>query len=118
MVRSCSVLPGQVIPPSSFSGRLAEQHLENDDFFHVVDGDGEAGFTIGGKAAGSVGEGKNPSDPTLTSSGIIGGERFTLKKGQGIHIPAGVWHQWSASPDLVIVVFKIPAAEGRVAYTP
>ncbi|MBI2098123.1 MAG: cupin domain-containing protein [Candidatus Wildermuthbacteria bacterium] len=102
--------------PAAVTGRSAEFHLANDDFFHVLEGEVE--FVIGGKANGQVREGSNPADPTLISSAIAGGETHLLKEGDAIHIPAGVWHQWGTTGPVRMMVFKIPAAEGKVAHQP
>ena len=102
--------------PEAVTGRSAEQHLKNDDFFYVLKGEVE--FLIGGNAAGQVREGSNPIDPTLVSPAIVGGEKHILEQGDAIHIPAGVWHQWGTKGPVRMVVFKIPAAEGMVEPQP
>jgi len=117
MVRAHSVIEGVNIHRGGpDTERLAEQYLRNDDFFYVRSG--EVTFTIGGRAAGPVSAGSDLADPTITSPGIIGGEIRTLKRGEGVHIPAGVWHQWGTQDVLYMMVFKIPAAEGEVEPQP
>ena len=117
MARIPRVLSGQSIESAEgVAGRPAEQHLKNDDFFHVLEGEVE--FGVGGKAADQVSEGSNPADPTLVSPAIVGGEVHVLKNGDAIHIPAGVWHRWGTTGPMKMVVFKIPAAEGKVEPQP
>ena len=113
MTRNYQILNGDNIDrPEADMGRKAERHLKNDDFFSVISG--KPMFTIGGSPVGPVTRNESSSDPTEISSGIENGETHTVEEGAGIHIPAGVWHQWRTEGTVQMRVWKIPAAGGQI----
>lgn len=86
---------------------LAEVHDASDDVFYVLEGSAE--LTLGGQL-------ENPKETALgewRSDKIIGGQTFTIKKGDLIIIPRGTPHQRINTKGktfslLLIKIFVVP----------
>ena len=113
MPRPYRILKFQNAPVSVVKERAAEYHEREDDVFEVLEG--EMHFILGGEPVGPV---TTKDNLTWTCSRLMGGEEFVLKKGEGTHIPAGNWHQWTVPDSATYAVAKVPAAEGRVEFKP
>lgn len=81
----------------------AEVHAHYDDVFFVTDG--KATLITGGTLMNP----KTGTDGETTGSGIHGGERQTIAKGDVVHIPAGTPHQLVIAPGTVYssIVIKV-----------
>ena len=79
----------------------SEIHEHEADIFVIQDGDGA--IVTGGKMVG----GKVQKPGELRGSSIEGGEKTSLKKGDIIHIPAGVPHQILVSAGKPITYFVV-----------
>ena len=66
---------------------LAESHDESDDVYYVLEG--SAQLTLGGQLENP----KEQSPGEWRSEKIIGGETFTIKKGDLVIVPRGTPHQ-------------------------
>lgn len=66
---------------------LAESHDESDDVYYVIEGSAE--LTLGGQLENP----KEQSPGEWRSEKIIGGNTFTIKKGDLIIVPRGTPHQ-------------------------
>lgn len=87
----------------------AEVHDASDDVFYVLEGSAE--LTLGGQL-------ENPKEATpgeWKSDRIIGGQNFTIKKGDLIVVPRGTPHQRINSKGknfslILIKIFAVPVA--------
>ena len=111
MPRPYSALKFQTVEVSKILERPVEYHKHEDDVFEVLEG--EMHFTLGGEPEGLV---TTKDNLTWVCPQLAGGEKFVLKKGEGTHIPAGNWHQWTVPDSATYAVAKVPAAEGRIEY--
>lgn len=113
MPRPYSVLRLKTTEVGVVLDRPAEWHADEDDVFVVIEG--EMHFTLGGEPAGPA---TTKDNLTWVCPELNGGKSFILKKGEGTHIPAGTWHQWTAPTPATYAVAKVPAAEGRIEFIP
>lgn len=81
---------------------IAEMHLEEDDIYIALSGEGT--ILLGGKLCDST----SPSPGQYRGSLLDGAERFTLAAGDVVIIPAGTPHMLDVrESNLIYVVVKI-----------
>jgi mannose-6-phosphate isomerase-like protein (cupin superfamily) len=83
----------------------SELHQHTADVFIVLDG--SAGLLTGGHMTGS----KQTDNGEFRGTGLEGGTLATLKKGDIVHIPAGVPHQLRIAPGNTFTYFVVKVTE-------
>ena len=79
----------------------SEVHEHEADIFFIVEGD--ANIVTGGKVV----DGKTTKADEIRGTSVEGGEKRPLKKGDVIHIPAGMPHQILVTPGKPITYFVV-----------
>ena len=96
----------RVMTPTRTAGGEAEQHANDTDIFHVLDG--SATFVTGGTLIG----GHETAAGEIRGTGIDGGTTYALKAGDVITIPPGVPH-WFRAVEGRCRYFVVKVAQAR-----